>query len=263
MLAPRGRHLAAYDVVAVLLSIAGAFALRFDANDVYGHMRPYLPVALLPLLVQPIVNVAFGLYRREWRYASVREMFGIVAAVATGTLASAVLYLVAGQLRFPGTAGMPRSFFALEGLLALTLIGGGRFAIRWLLESNGRSGGTNEETDGVRTLVYGAGDAGAALSRLSERDRSTGITVVGFLDDDPRKRGSRLMGRRILGGIDTLAAAVRRTGAHQLVVAMPSADGATIRRAVEAGRTLSLEVRVVPPLSEMVEDWSDFPRGWR
>ncbi len=64
--------------------IVGPFFFRTKA----GFLFIVLVLAyhiVLPLLVQPITNVRFGLYRREWRYASVREMFGIVAAVATGT----------------------------------------------------------------------------------------------------------------------------------------------------------------------------------
>ena len=74
---PRGRHLFIYDLVAISVAIVGAFALRFDASDVVAAIRPYLPVCLLPLLIQPPVNAAFGLYRREWRYASVREVIGL------------------------------------------------------------------------------------------------------------------------------------------------------------------------------------------
>ena len=147
----------------------------------------------------------------------------------------------------------PRAFWPLEALLAVTLIGGGRLGLRWYLETNGRSGGTDDER-GVATLVYGAGDAGAAVTRMSQRDQSLRLRIVGFLDDDESKRRMVVMGQRVRGTIDDLAAAVRKTGARQLIVAMPSASGATIRRAVEAGRTLDLEVRVVPPLSRLMGD---------
>ena len=133
---------------------------------------------------------------------------------------------------------MPRSFFPLEGLIALTLIGGGRFTLRWFLETNGRSGGTDEERIGIRTLVYGAGEAGASVARLAARDVSVGLTVVGFLDDDPRKRGSTLFGRRIYGGLDRLAEASRKTRASALLVAMPSAPGSIVRQAIDLGEQL-------------------------
>ena len=250
---PRGRHLFVFDLGAILISILGAFALRFDASNIVANIRPYLPVALIPLVVQPLANIAFGLYRREWRYASVREMFGVVGAVGTATIVSAVVFALLSVAGAPGTVGMPRSFFPLEGILCLLLVGGGRFTLRWLLENSGRSGGTDEEI-GVRTLVYGAGEAGAAVTRMGARDRSLGMQIVGYLDDDPQKKGSRLHGRRIMGPLSVMPDARRRTGAQQLVVAMPSAPGSVVREAVEAGLKLGLVVRIVPSLDELLGD---------
>jgi FlaA1/EpsC-like NDP-sugar epimerase len=249
---PRGRHLLVYDLVAISVAIAGAFALRFDARDPIGMVGLYAPVALIPLLVQPLVNVLFGLYRREWRYASVRELIAIVGAVATGTVINAVAFLWLSSNDAPGTLGMPRSYFPLEGILCLLLVGGGRFALRIALESTSGSGFTDEESGMVRTLVYGAGAAGAALVRLARRDRSTGIVIVGFLDDDPGKKGSRLAGIRIHGGLDQLPRSIRSNRATQLVVAMPSASGQIVRAAVESAHEHALTVRIVPSLDELL-----------
>jgi FlaA1/EpsC-like NDP-sugar epimerase len=246
----RGRHLFLYDLVAISLAIFGAFALRFDANNVFGSVRPYLPVALLPILIQPICNVAFGLYRREWRYASVREMIGIVAAVATASVICGALFLILSALNVPGTSGLPRSFLVLEGLLSLVLTGGGRFVLRLALENAGRSAGVHEA--GVESIVYGAGAAGAALGRMALHDPAMAMKVVGFVDDDPSKRGSRLHGVRIFGGLEEMPAAVRTTHARELVVAMPSASGAVVRRALDAGQALGLTVRTVPPFADML-----------
>lgn len=249
---PRGRHLLAYDVLAVALAIVGAFVLRFDTSDVVETIRPFLPVVLLPILIQPVVNIAFGLYRREWRFAGIRELIGITAAVATaGTIAIALL-LVLGAFHVAGTAGLPRSFVPLVSLLSVVLIGGGRFAVRVWSEANGTEEDATGDAGRVPALVYGAGEAGVAIARMAARDGSMRLRILGFLDDDPAKRGSRLLGHRIYGGIDSLAGTVHATGAHQLVIAMPSAPGPTLRRAVDAGRSLGLEIRIVPALSDLL-----------
>ena len=90
------------------------------------------------------------------------------------------------------------------------------------------------------------------VTRLADRDHKAGITVVGYIDDDPRKRGSRLMGRTVFGSLPELEEAASSTGAEALLIAMPSADGIIVRRALEAGRQLGLTVRTVPPLHELV-----------
>jgi FlaA1/EpsC-like NDP-sugar epimerase len=246
---PRGRHLFAFDLVATALAIILSFAVRFEANDILVTMAPYLPVALLPLVINPIVYVAFGLYRREWRYASVREMYAIAAAVALASAFAFLVLIVLALLDAPGSNGFPRSVFFSEALLNGALVGGSRFFLRATLERRGSGESTRRA---LVTLLYGAGEAGAMVTRLADRDPEAAIKVVGYLDDDATKKGSRLMGRTVFGGLPDLRSAAHRTNAEALLIAMPSADGVVIRRALEAGAQLGLTVRTVPPLRELV-----------
>ncbi len=248
---PRGRHLFVYDVAVTALSIVLAFVLRFDARNISGTLSTYSPVLLVPLFVMPPVFAAFGLYRREWRYASVREMYLIAFAVLVWTAISAAIWLVLAQFKFSGTPGYPRLVFFIEALLELAFVGGGRFALRASLEWRGMSGGTDDEVS-VKTIVYGAGETGATVARVASRDPAARLNIVGFIDDDPLKQNSRLMGKRVYGGVNALPGAVRRSGARQLLVAMPTASGSAVRRAFERGRQLGLEVRTVPHPRELL-----------
>jgi FlaA1/EpsC-like NDP-sugar epimerase len=248
-LTPRGRHLLVYDLLATAAAILISFAIRFEANDILATVRPYLPAALLPIFVNPPVFIAFGLYRREWRYASIREMYAIVAAVLVASLASFAILIGLALFDAAGSEGFPRSVFLIEGLLSVALVGGARFVLRASLER----GVTDRGPDtGAATLVYGAGEAGATVTRLIDRDAGAGMAVLGYLDDDEHKRGSRLMGRKVFGGLEALDDAIAGTAAQRLLIAMPSADGGTVRRAFEAGQLRGLEVRTVPPLRELV-----------
>ena len=249
---PRGRHLFVYDILATFVAIAVSFGLRSDTLDLGPRISPFLPVALLPLVVMPPIYAIFGLYRREWRYASVQEMFSLALAVVIGSAAGAAIFLGLAYAGVSGTAGFPRSVFVTEALLGLALVGGGRFALRAYLERRGISGGTDEELGLVATVVYGAGETGAMVARVAGRDPAAHLNVVGFIDDDPAKQGSRLLGKPVFGGLDKLAAAVHATHARQLLVAMPMASGTAVRRAFERGRDLGLEVRTVPHPRELL-----------
>ena len=248
---PRGRHLFVYDIAATLLAIGIGFGLRFDTVAVASSISPFMPVALLPLLVMPPTYAIFGLYRREWRYASVQEMFTLAGAVLAGTILTVAVFEVLAYAGLGGTAGFPGAVFVTEALLSLALVGGGRFALRASLERRGVSGGTDEEL-GLPTIVYGAGETGATVARVAARDPDAGLNVVGFIDDDPAKHGSRLMGKRVFGGLDVLPKAARDTHARQLLVAMPTASGPAIRRAFERGQELGLQVRTVPHPRELL-----------
>ncbi|TAM61541.1 MAG: polysaccharide biosynthesis protein [Chloroflexota bacterium] len=248
---PRGRHLFVYDVLATAASILLAFAMRFDASNALAWMGPYLPIALLPLLVLPPVYIVMGLYRRVWRYASIDEMFALTAAVAVGYGTCFVIFVLVSVDGLAGSPGFPRSVWFIEALLSLASVGGGRFLLRAILEQRGSyPSGSNGSAS--PTIVYGAGETGATVARVAARDPAAGLAIVGFIDDDPRKRNVRLFGKRVYGDLDALAEAVRATDARQLLIAMPLASGAAVRRAFETGRALGLEVRTVPPARELL-----------
>ena len=82
-------------------------------------------------------------------------------------------------------------------------------------------------------LIVGAGDAGQLMVREMQRNRQLHYTPIGFVDDDPRKRGDRIHGVRILGTTDELAHLLRDNKPDEVLIAIPSAPGGVRRKIVE------------------------------
>src|SRR4029079_7256709 len=61
-----------YDAAAVSLAVCAPLILRLDTLDPNVSILPFLPAALTPIVVRPLVLVAFGLYRRGGRHPSPR-----------------------------------------------------------------------------------------------------------------------------------------------------------------------------------------------
>jgi FlaA1/EpsC-like NDP-sugar epimerase len=263
----RGRHLFVIDLIVIGLSIVGAMMLRFDSLRFAEDALIYFPAALFPFLVRPPINVVGGLYARAWAYASVGELARIAAVVLAGSIVGIVVfYVLLVPLGVPGTTTavgrFPRSFFVLEGMLTLAGMGGARFLVRASMEWKGWRPGDPERrrmrlepgmVGPVPTLVYGAGDIGATVLRtVGGASDGLGMRIVGLLDDDPRKRNQIMRGQKVLGSLADLADVVRVTGARRLLIAIPSASGDTVRRAVQDATALGLETRTVPSLDELV-----------
>ena len=67
--------LLAGDLLLIIVSVMGSFALRLEWGDRFVELLPEAwRMVLLALLIKPIVYYAFGMYRRLWVYASVREL---------------------------------------------------------------------------------------------------------------------------------------------------------------------------------------------
>lgn len=243
------------DLLAVASAVAIALSLTADFVVDPASVAIYLPAAAVPLLVRPLVNLRFGLYRRLWRHASVSELIQIVTAVVTGSLASIAIVVLAVVTGATRASGLIPSFWALEGLLSLAIIGGVRFTIRVAADRSQRSS-LGHAANGVPTILYGAGRGGVMVVR-SARDHRAGIRPVGFIDDDVTLHGHRVAGLDVHGGLDDLGDLAERSGARRLLITMPGASGDVVRRIVRESTRLGLEVRTIPLIHELFDGTID------
>src|SRR5205814_362781 len=123
-----------------------------------------------------------------WRYASIPDLVRIIQAVVTSLVLTTAIVFVLNRL-----IGVPRSVFALDGVVLLLLLGGPRFFYRWLKDR--RLYGSASK----RALIIGAGQAGEMLVRDLLRDVRSPYLPVVFVDDDARKHGKDIHGIPVSG----------------------------------------------------------------
>ena len=104
-----------------------------------------------------------------------------------------------------------------------------------------------------RVLIVGAGDAGALAAKEMEKNPQLGLDAVGFLDDDPGKVHKRIYGLRVLGSVASMGRVVETCRVHEVVIAIPTADGPTVRAIVEKCQELGVPSRVMPGLYELLD----------
>ncbi len=196
---------------------------------------------LIPLRLA--VYALFGLYRQAWQYASIPELLRIVAAVTVeSTVAVFVTFAVASN-------GFPRSVLFMSWLLKMIVLGAIRIGLRMRAEWYAMR---RRDVPGAHsTLIYGAGDAGAMLAREYAKHPEIGAHVIGFVDDDPQKRGMQIGGKPVLGMRTDLPALIQKHGITHLVIAMPSVKGSVIREIVQTGLSLGLHVKTLPGIYEL------------
>jgi len=222
-----------------------AFWLRFD-------LRPQprwigLMIVTLPLLLA-CKHVGFWvarLFGGSWRHVSVHDIEDIVRG---NVLASSFFLTV--MVFTHGLRGFPRSIFLLDLLLCTTLMGAIRIGIRLARERGERPKVRRIET---LAIIVGAGSAGIKLLQEIEQRQRLRVGVVGFVDDDPHKIGLRVCGSPVLGGIDDLPALVAEHEIGEVLIALPEAPGAVIKRVVHHCTTAHVRHRVLPTLAELVD----------
>ncbi|HKD94320.1 MAG TPA: nucleoside-diphosphate sugar epimerase/dehydratase [Gaiellaceae bacterium] len=244
LLSPHRLWQVVVDAAIVAFSWWAAFQLRFDRGLPPKYHLLFDRTILLVVGIKLIVFILFGFYNRWWRYVSIRDMwstaYGVVAACVVADL---TVYLAAPVHGFR----LPRSIAATDLLLTLALIMGSRLLARTAMERTGLTVARGKEV-----IVVGAGDAGRLIVQEMQRSRMLNYTPIGFIDDDPRKRHTRIMGVRVLGTIEELPRMLREHRPDEVLIAMPSVSGDVRRRIVETAQQLRIVVKTLPGLYELI-----------
>lgn len=249
----RNRYLLAIDFVLIAFAAFSAFALRFDLlvlnnSTTAAHFGWFLGAALI---VKPAVFLAFGLYYRYWRYASIGDLLAIVLSVSAATVTLAILLVVATLLGV--VTSFSRSVLLIDWLLTLAVIAGTRLSVRVLGEAWRRGGLRRGEQTSRRALIVGAGAAGTMVAREMYRNPQLGVVPIGFLDDDSAKRGKRIMGIPVLGATGALTQVAADRGVDEIVIAMPTAAGTVLRKIADTCREAGLTSRTIPGVFELLD----------
>lgn len=227
-----------------VLSGAIAFLARFELR--LDRVALAQMVWAIPIWVI-VKSVAFRLTKLDrgaWRYASVPDGIRVGLANFAGSVVSMfILMLVAPP-------GFPRSIYLLDFLLAVNATGGVRLLARIV-----RDFGARDKAVGVakRTLVYGAGTAGAMLLREIRSNPRLAFDVLGFIDDDPSKLGMRVQLVPVLGNGSDLSAIVNRHAVDEVLIAIPSASGPKMAVILQQCHDAGVRCKTIPGLAELIE----------
>jgi len=246
----RNRFVLIGDLFIILISALGSFALRTDLGPLFAF---YLPQALwlagISVIIKPLVFYAFGLYRRIWVYASTHELKLIIFAVTSASVLVSVTVVAFRALNI--IKYFPRSTLPIDWLLTMVLIGGFRFSLR-LLQETQVSNHLNYLGGQKRVLIIGAGDAGALVVREMQKNPQLRLKPICFLDDDPEKQKKQIYGIPVVGKLNDLARTVFTRRINEVIIAIPSAPGKVIRQVSEICRTRNIPYRTMPGMYELI-----------
>ncbi len=237
-----------HDLAMVWLAWAAITSFRWSFETWRPDVPMFGPEMALVLAAQGAVFWVTGLYKGLWRFASLPDLWNILRATILGALAIAVTLFLYNRL-----ATVPRTVLLVYPVALAVLLGVPRLAYRYWKDSRldflSRS-------PALRVLVLGAGRAGETLVRDLLRENR--YRPVGVLDDNTQVRGARLHGVPVLGTLEQLPELARETAAQTVLIAMPSANNAQMRRVVALCEASGLPFRTMPRLADVVAGRSTF-----
>lgn len=243
--------------VLIPVSLILAFGLRFD-GAINAEEFNHLAVAIL--LAVPIKLVVAWLWRLQLGWGSLMTRDEVVRIFIGLGVSNAIL---AVALRLIVGPPYPRSVHVIDYLVMAIIL----CTIRFLLERrlNPRRAKPQNQAAPRRVLIYGAGWSGATLAADILGNPSLNYEVAGFLDDDPRKLNDQIAGFKIWGGGAELVSLLgRKRGGpghvDQVLIAIPSASGASMRAIVNYCREAGIPCKTLPGLGDLLENRN---LGWQ
>ena len=239
---PRHTKVLTVMVLDVLISFFAtwlAFSVRLDT--------PYMPtkvaygVFLLALATQFASFLYFRLYGVVFRYVSLGSLLGLVRALSVH---GAVLLAVLVVLRLPE---IPRSLGLIQPIIVLVLVAASRAAAGALLRDEALNE-LIEPGDRARLLIYGAGSAGVQTAMAIAHSRN--FRLVGFVDDDPQKRGRTINGHHVYPSAK-IADAVEVQKVTDILLALPGITRTQRNEIIDGLRRLPVHTRTVPAMSDL------------
>lgn len=247
----RNRYMVIIDIILTVIAVLGAYTLRLELGALFFFYLPsaYWMIAVSLLIKIPIYYL-FGLYRRLWGYASTKELRLIIIAVTSASILVSVIMIL--LLTFRAFNGFPRSVLIIDWLLSIFLIGGTRFTIRLIADNVSTVSSSIRNKQAKRSLIIGAGDAGALVVRELQKNPDLNLTPVGFLDDNPAKLKQQIHGIPVVGTLADIGKVLEHRKIEEVIIAIPSSSGKVVRMIADVCRLRGIPFRTMPGLYELI-----------
>ncbi len=252
----RNRHFLLLDGLILCFTPSLALMLRVEGSQALETYGPGLAIyTIVALIIRLPIFYVLGLYARYWRYASVDEMIQIVTA---GLVSTMLIVAVFFGVRIPAlgicdalepACTLPRSIPFIDALLVVLAVGATRFSVRAAALHSQRG---RRDRSLQRVLIMGAGEAGTMIVREMNANPQIGLDPIGFVDDDPEKRGARIRGLPVLGDRAALPHLVEEHKIDQVIIAMPTAPGKAIREVLAICEQVGVPTKTMPGMYELL-----------
>ncbi|MTW88004.1 NAD-dependent epimerase/dehydratase family protein [Virgibacillus dakarensis] len=229
------------DSVIVSFAIFIAAWIAYPTIDILDQQALIISAVAL-LLFHHLFASVYKLYNKVWAYASVGELIAIVKAITLSIISAGIVQYLVNDFH------IYRRALIVTWLLHIILIGGSRFMWRIFRD---RYIATN--TNKKRTLIVGAGSAGAMIARQLKNDQHNAeLQPIAFVDDDLSKQKMQVYSIPVVGVVKDIQRVVEEMAIDHIVIAIPSLhNGALEKIVVECNRTKA-KVQMIPKIEDLM-----------
>ena len=247
----------------IILNLASFMALwvRFEfdlqalSQEVF--LENVLYFAPFYTIISLCIFAGMRLYNSLWEFANIDEIFKIICASLLAVLVQTILMYVFDVRYLYGVEGaesfiaigmkVPRSYPPMNALLLMSVLVVSRLFYRSIAKKENRKGSTNKK----RTMIIGAGQAGAMAVRDLNSSEHSRNKVVCFIDDDNSKKGKYLQGVKIAGDRSKICDAVKKYNVEEILLAIPTAPLSIKNEILDVCKKTKCQLKIIPGIYQL------------
>ena len=191
-----------------------------------------------------IIYFILKIYNNSWRFSGTSEYMSLVALSSSTTILS---YIFRIFLKLDTKSSL---YFETWIIFTFLLI-----VSRFLMFLTRMKGITKSDVNSENVLIYGAGEAGVLLVKESRINPNFSYRIVGFLDDNPNKKGGKVYGLKVLGGLEDVEKVVEKNDVSKIIISMPSVEQSKISNILkELNKLKDISVKILPNVDNLIEE---------
>lgn len=231
------------DSLGIIFGIILAFILKYDFFVIYELRAEYIATYLAIFLIGYIY---IKMSDRSWSYTNIFDVLNLLVLNLVTAVAFVVIMLINEDKSFPITT------IVMAYILSVSI----QLLCRYIFRLKRYYGKHKKNSIKMkRTIIYGAGEAGAMLAREALTNPEFPYDLIGFLDDAPKKLGTSIYNVSVLGNGDSFEKVIKNENIEEILIAIPSMTGKELEKIVDRLQGIEgISIKTVPGLSEMIEN---------
>ena len=191
-----------------------------------------------------IIYFILKIYNNSWRFSGTSEYMSLVALSSSTTILS---YIFRIFFRLDTKSSL---YFETWIIFTFLLI-----VSRFLMFLTRMKGIGRSDANSENVLIYGAGEAGVLLVKESRINPNFSYRIVGFLDDNPNKKGGKVYGLKVLGGLEDVEKIIEKNDVSKIIISMPSVEQNKISNILkELNKLKDISVKILPNVDNLIEE---------
>ena len=229
------------DIFLLNISLVASIFLKYDQLEI---MNKNINILVYFNLSFCIIYFILKIYNNSWRFSGTSEYMSLVALSTSTTILSYIFRI------FLNLDTKSSLYFETWIIFTFLLI-----VSRFLMFLTRMKGITRSDANSENVLIYGAGEAGVLLVKESRINPNFPYRIIGFLDDNPNKKGGKVYGLKVLGGLEDVEKIVEKNDVFKIIISMPSVEQSKISNILkELNKLKDVSVKILPNVDNLIEE---------